>query len=351
MPVVGDVVGIAIVRAERDAARPVLGDQRQQRMEVPRHRRLADQEPHPRPQPLPAFLHGERLVVGADAGRGVRLERRAEHAGRVAVDVLGAFELELRELGGVGRDHAREIHHLGEPEHAPPAHQRLEVAEREWPPGRLEDRGRYARRRHEEHLELELGRGVVEPVHAVRAEDVRDLVRVGDDGGRSEREHEAGKLVDEELHRLEVHVRIDEARDDEATGRVDRLGAFVGPDPGDRPVDDRDVGVEPLPGEHREDTAPTDDQVGRLVSARDGEAALQGLHRADDNGSLRTGGLGYNAGMAGAACTHLDTAQVTELPDPVTGSLSGASAVTRNVSTSASADQLHESPVRDRLAA
>ena len=92
-----------------------------------------------------------------------------------------------------------------------------------------------------------------------------------------------------------------------------------GPDPGDRPVDDRDVRVEPLPGEHREDTAPTDDQVGRLVSARDGEAALQGLHRADDNGSLRTGGLGYNAGMAGAACTHLDTAQVTELPDPVTG--------------------------------
>ena len=44
------------------------------------------------------------------------------------------------------------------------------------------------------------------------AEHVRDLVRVGDDGRRPERQHEARELVDEQLHRLEVHVRVDEAR-------------------------------------------------------------------------------------------------------------------------------------------
>ena len=50
----------------------------------------------------------------------------AEHAGRVAVDVLG--ERELRELRRRAADHAGEVHHLGEPDHAAPAQQRIEVA-------------------------------------------------------------------------------------------------------------------------------------------------------------------------------------------------------------------------------
>jgi hypothetical protein len=52
---------------------------------------------------------------------------------------------------------------------------------------------------------------VEQPVDAVGAEHVRDLVRVGDDGGRAERQHEPRELVDEQLRRLEVHVRVDEA--------------------------------------------------------------------------------------------------------------------------------------------
>ena len=177
----------------------------------------------PGAQPLAALLDRERLVVGADPGRRVRLELLAEDAGRVTVDVLGALERELLELGRVAGDHAREVHHLGEPEHAAPAHQRLEVARRERPPRRLE-RGRGdAGRRHEEDLELEARRRVVQPVDAVRAEHVRDLVRVGDDRRRAEREHEPRELVDEQLHRLEVHVRVDEARARRSARRVDRL--------------------------------------------------------------------------------------------------------------------------------
>ena len=60
-------------------------------------------------------------------------------------------------------------------------------------------------------------------MHAVDAEDVRDLVRVGDDRRRSEREHEARELVDHELHGLEVHVRVDESGDDVAARGVERL--------------------------------------------------------------------------------------------------------------------------------
>ena len=63
----------------------------------------------------------ERMPAAAYAFRSP-----AEHAGRVAVDVLG--ECELRELGRGAADDAGEVHHLGEPDHAAPPEQRVEVA-------------------------------------------------------------------------------------------------------------------------------------------------------------------------------------------------------------------------------
>ena len=136
--VVCDVLRVAVVGAERDPVGAELLRERQEVEQVPRHRGLADQEPHAGTEPLSPFLHRQRLVVGLDARRGVRLQLLPEEPGGVPVDVLGAFERELLELGRRARDDAREVHHLREPEHAPPAHQRLEVARPERAPRRLE---------------------------------------------------------------------------------------------------------------------------------------------------------------------------------------------------------------------
>ena len=87
---------------------------------------------------------------------------------------LGQFALEAG-------DDSREIHHLGEPDHARAPHQTLQVSRRERAPRRLELRRRHARRRHEEDVQRQVGTRVEQPVHAVRAEHVGDLVRVGDD--------------------------------------------------------------------------------------------------------------------------------------------------------------------------
>jgi hypothetical protein len=119
---------------------------------------------------------------------------------------------------------------------------------------------------------------VREPVDAVRAEDVRDLVWIRDDRRRSERQDEPSELVHEELRRFQVHVRVDEPGDDPAIRGVDLLSPLVVTEPGDVPVDDRDVGVEPLAREGAEDAAATDDDVGRLVAARDGQTSLEALH-------------------------------------------------------------------------
>ena len=144
VPGVGDVLRVAVVGAERDPAGPELLHERQQRAEVPRHRRLADEQPHPGAEPLPAFLDGQRLVVGADPGGRVRLELLAEQPGRVAVDVSGALEGELLELARGARDDAREVHHLGEPDDPPATHERLEVGRVERAERRLERRSGHA---------------------------------------------------------------------------------------------------------------------------------------------------------------------------------------------------------------
>ncbi len=88
MTVVGDVLRVAIVGAERDPSRPQLAHERQQFLQIPRHRRLADQQPHAGAQPLAAFFDGQRLVVGVDPGRGVGLQVAPAHTRRVTVNVL-----------------------------------------------------------------------------------------------------------------------------------------------------------------------------------------------------------------------------------------------------------------------
>ena len=272
--VVGDVLGLPVVGAERDPARPVLEQQREQGLEVPGGRSFADQQPHPGAQALAAFLRGVRLVVGADAGGGVRLQRPPAHARGVPVDVNG--QRELVELRRRPTDHAREVHHLCEPDHAPTAQQGVEVAGRQCAARRFEVRRRHARRRHEVDVQRQACRCVEEPVDAVSPEHVGDLVRVGDHRRRPEWEHEPRELVDQQLRRFEVHVRVDESGNDVPADCVDDLLAVVRADPGDHSVGDRDVGVEPFSRERGEDPAAMDDDVGRLVPAGDCQPSRQG---------------------------------------------------------------------------
>ena len=199
--------GLAVVGAEGEPVRPELLDERQERGEVARGRGLPDQHPHAGAQALAALLGRVALVVGADGGR-VGLQVLAEDARRVPVDVRGAEG----ELSSSCRSPAMTPGKFIIS--ASPITRRRRSSPRGRPGSgaarRLERRRGHAGRGHEEDVERHLRAQVGEPVDAVRAEDVRDLVRVGDDGGRAEREDEARELVHEELRGLQVHVRVDE---------------------------------------------------------------------------------------------------------------------------------------------
>jgi hypothetical protein len=187
-------------------------------------------------------------------------------------------EAELCQLGLVPAYYRREVHHLGEPEYSRAPQQAFQVAARERSARRLEARGGYTRGGHEVDLERQSLAGVEQPVDAVRAEHVRDLVRIGDHGRRAQGQHEPSELVNEELRRLEVHVRVDESRYDVPPRGIDDVRPLVLAQPGDPAVRHGHVELQPLPREHREDVSSTDDKVRRLVTASDRDSASERGH-------------------------------------------------------------------------
>ena len=196
--------------------------------------------------------------------RCVRLEREADEARRVTVHVRDAVERELLELSRVAVHDPGEVHHLGQPEHAAAAHQPFEVARdaaassatRTWEAGTHDGAM--------QKMSSSQTRGdVQQPVDAVDAEHVRDLVRVGHDRRRPERQDQPRQLVDHQLHRLDVHVGVDEAGDDVPACRVERLATrSTSPTPATHPSTIATSRLEPLPGEGGKHAAAPDHEVG-----------------------------------------------------------------------------------------
>ena len=88
MPFADQRVGLPVVRAERAVLGAVAADELEQRAQVARVGRLADEHPQAAPPLLQRLLPRRRLVVRPDAGGHVGVERAAGDARSVPVDVL-----------------------------------------------------------------------------------------------------------------------------------------------------------------------------------------------------------------------------------------------------------------------
>ena len=269
VPLLDDEVRLAVVGAEHAAIGAVLLDERQQVAQVSRRGCLTQHHPHAETPLFERLLEGGRLVIGADARGKVGVERRATHAGGMAVDVVREMCVELGQLRFLACDHAWEVHHLRHANGAVAAQETLDVARVEGPPGRFESGRRHAGAGHDENIERQVRAAVEQPVDAVGAEDVGDLVGVGDHCGGAVGEDGSCELVDHELGRLDVHVGIDEAGDEVSAFHVDPFSAFVLAEADHVAVLDRDVEVQPLFREHGEHVAAREHKVGRLVTACD----------------------------------------------------------------------------------
>ncbi len=113
------------------------------------------------------------------------------------------------------------------------------------------------------------GDSIEQPVDAVGAEHVGDLVRVGHHRSGAVGQDGASELVDRQLGGFDVHVGVDEPGHEVRARDVLALPAVVAPKPDDVAVLDGDVDVEPLLGEYGEHLSARQHEVGRLVTPRD----------------------------------------------------------------------------------
>ncbi len=249
------------------------GQEWQQGLEVLRWRPFADLDQHADGGLGPGLGGRGRLVARADAGSGVGPERERVEARRMPVDrpaeVVGGAE--LGEDVAVAIEHGRHVHHLGQPQHVRPAEQLAHVCGTDHRAGVLPARRGHARRGHEEQVERQpLGR-LRQPVDAGDAQHVADLVRVGDHRRRPHRHDEPGKLGRREQRALQVHVRIDQPRDDDPAADRDRLARrpCVPADARDPTVDHDDVGLLDASCEDVDDAPARQQEVARLAAQRD----------------------------------------------------------------------------------
>ena len=238
---------------------------------------------------LPLF-ETRALVVGADRGREIGIQIVAAHQRRMPVHVPAGEPDQLVEHRLVSCEHAREIHHLGEPEHCRMGAQREQVGRIEPGPGGLETRRRHAR------AELHLQRhaqgegGVQEVAHAFLAEHVRDLVRIADRRGGAARQHGALELERRDQTALDVHVRVDKSGHGDDAAAVDLARAAVLVVSADDPVAaDRDVALVQLAGRHVQEPDAFDHQIGgaapeRLIDPAT-ELRLGQIHRRSPSGA------------------------------------------------------------------
>jgi hypothetical protein len=201
--------------------------------------------------------------------RDVGIERRSSDTWRMAVDVVRQAGLELRELGGESGYDAWEIHHLRHAYRATPSQQALDVAWREWASRRFESRRRDAGGGHHINVEGQILQAVEQPVDAVSAQDVGDFVWVGDHRSCAVRQNSPGELVNGQLGRFDVHVRVDEARNYVSPRNVDALAPVIAAESNDVTVFDGYVDIEPFLGEDGEHATAGQHEVGRLITPRD----------------------------------------------------------------------------------
>ena len=183
----------------------------------------------------------------------------------MAVDHLAGEGAQLREHGRVGADHAREVHHLGEPQHPGARLERGEVDRVERGARALHVGRRHAGGGHHEHRHRRALGALEHEADALEPEHVGDLVRVGDHRRRAARHHRARELRRRHHGALDVDVGVEQTRGQVGAAEVD-VARRVGADADDA-AGDRDLGRVDLAGEDVDQLEVGEQELGGLGAA------------------------------------------------------------------------------------
>ncbi len=243
MTLFGDIERVPVVGAKRHERRGVLVEHFGERMQILRHRSLADQDGHALRELLTRLARRGRLVVGTDARGKVGVELAAGEERRVAVDMAVPEGDELVERRRVAGEHAGKIHELSKPDHFWMVGERHEVGGGKRGAGRLERRRRYAGRKLHPEVHDRALRRRQEIADAVETEHVGDLVRIADRRRHAVRKDAAVELKRRHQRGFDVKMRVDEAGGAGKAAPVDLARPLVAGMRSDNAVaDDSNVG-------------------------------------------------------------------------------------------------------------
>ena len=194
----------------------MLAQEREQGLEALGGAALADDDHQAGRDVVAPLVERHAFMVGRDAGGGILPELVQGEARGVAVDRLAGstgcvdFAQDLRVFG----QHAGEIHHFAQVADIIALDQLLDVVRRDRGAAGLDlaADGGDAARCAEKEVEPCLTAVADHEIDAVDAQDIRDLVRVGDDADGAVGDGDAGVFAREEHRTLNVDVAVDEAR-------------------------------------------------------------------------------------------------------------------------------------------
>ena len=277
MAFLGDVERIAVIGAEGDEAGGVFVQHFGQRLEILGDRAFADQDGHALGEFFAGLGGAGGLVVGANGGSQIAVERSAEQQRRMPVDMATLERHELGDDARIGIEHAGEVHHFGEADDLGMGSERFEVMDFERCTGGFEGGGGDAGRQVDADVHHRLLGAIEEIFDALGAQHIGDFMGVADHGGDAVRQHAAVEFEGGDQGGFDVQVRVDEAGDGEAAVAINGDLAVVARMGADDAVgDDGNVGLGDRAGDHIEQSHILDDKVRRLFSLSGHDHAGEG---------------------------------------------------------------------------
>jgi len=182
MAVTQDIVGMEVIGDEAALGQGPRVDEGQQGGEVLRLGPLADHDVHPQAELFPGLAKDSAFVIGTEPCRNIGAQVPAGEQWGMAVPGPVVKGRDLFQDGGVGEDNAGVVHHLRQPQNPRMVLEGEQVGRGERGPRCLQVGRGDAGWEHEVKIDGQPLGGVEDKTDAPCAQDVGQLVGIGDDG-------------------------------------------------------------------------------------------------------------------------------------------------------------------------
>ena len=223
-----------VIRAEHKIRCRIRIDSRQQCLEILGSRALPEHDANPGTQPVQCLLLGNALTVRGNPCCGISHQLAAGEPGRMSVHMHACTpcHAQLFHDTAVLCQHSRRIHHLRQPQHPGVLQKRFQIICQKLCPCIFKLRGRHAGRQHDIHIQRNLLSCIQHKLNPLRTADIGNLMRIRNDRSHAAGQCRLGKLIRRKHGALDMHMGINQPRNDIPSAHIYFFNAKIRPCPG-----------------------------------------------------------------------------------------------------------------------